>query len=144
MEHVTPNGVFVKVGIDYAGPIYVKQDSTCKPTVLRAYVSVFVLLSVKVVHLELVSYLITEAFIACLRHFISHRGKPSTIWSDHGSNFVGATGQIKEFLQQQKTNETISDFCLCQNNDSVFILEHAPHFGGLWEAPLMLSSHLKN
>ena len=137
MERITPDAVFDKIGIDYAGPIYIKQGSIRKPTILKAYVCVFVSLSVKAVHLELVSDLTTEAFIACLRRFIGRRGKPSTIWSDHGSNFVGATRQIKElieFLQQQKTNETISDFCSCQNIDWVFIPEHAPHFGGLWEA----------
>ena len=35
--------------------------------------SVFVSLSVKAVHLELVSNLTTEAFVACLRHFIDKR-----------------------------------------------------------------------
>ena len=137
MERITPDAVFDKVGIDYAGPIYIKQGSVRKPTILKAYVCVFVSLSVKAVHLELVSDLTTDAFIACLRRFIGHRGKPSTIWSDHGSNFIGATRQIKEliqFLQQQKVNETISEFCSCQNIDWVFIPEHAPHFGGLWEA----------
>ena len=89
----------------------------------------------KAVHLELVSDLTTDAFLR--RRFIGRRGKPSTIWSDHGSNFVGATRQIRElieFLQQQKTNEIISDFCSCQYINWVFIPEHAPHFGGLWEA----------
>ena len=32
----------------------------------------------------------TEAFLACLRCFISRWGKPTLIWSDHGTNFVGA------------------------------------------------------
>ena len=137
MERITPDAVFEKVGIDYARPIYIKQGSVRKPTILKAYVCVFVSLSVKAVHLELVSDLTTDAFIACLRRFIGRRGKPSTIWSDHGSNFVGATRQIKEliqFLQQQKVSETISEFCSCQNIDWVFIPERAPHFGGLWEA----------
>ena len=58
-------------------------------------------------------------------------------WSDHGTNFVGTSRQIKElieFLQQQKTNETISNFCSGQNIEWVFIPERAPHFGGLREA----------
>ena len=39
----------------------------------------FVSLSVKAVHLELVSNLTTEALFACLRRFIARRGKPSLI-----------------------------------------------------------------
>ena len=37
----------------------------------------------KAVHLELVSDLTTEAFIAVLHHFIARCGCPALIWSDH-------------------------------------------------------------
>ena len=104
---------------------------------VKAYICVFVSLSVQAVHLKLVSDLTTDAFIASLRHLIAHRGKPSLIWSDHGTNFVGAAREIKEFLEfleEQKTQRTISEFCSAQNIVWKFIPEHAPHFGGLWEA----------
>ena len=61
-----------------------------KPTIVKVYVSVLLSLTVKAVHLELVSDLTSEAFIACLRHFIAQRGKQETIMSDHGTNFVGS------------------------------------------------------
>ena len=93
------------------------------------------------------SDLTTEAFIAALRRFIARRGKPALIWSDHGSNFVGATREIKElfdFLSQQKAQGIISDFCSLQNISWSFIPEHAPHFGGLWEAAVKsMKLHLK-
>ena len=147
MERVTPDIVFNKVGIDYAGPVLVKYGMTRKPTILKAYICVFVSLAVKAVHLELVSDLTTEAFIAALRRFIARRGKPALIWSDHGSNFVGATREIKElfdFLSQQKAQGIISDFCSMQNISWSFIPEHAPHFGGLWEAAVKSTKlHLK-
>ena len=57
--------------------------------------------------------------------------------SDHGSNFIGATREIKEltgFLNQQKTQEAISEFCISQLVQWQFIPENAPHFGGLYEA----------
>ena len=115
MERVTPDIVFQRVGVDYAGPMYVKHGHVRKPTVVKAYVCVFVSLSVKAVHLELVSDLTTEAFIACLRCFISRRGKPTVIWSDHGTNFVGASRELRElpveFFKKQRTEKVISDFC---------------------------------
>ena len=43
---------------------------------------VFVSLAVKDVHLEAVSDLMMEAFVAALRRFIAHRGHLSLIWSD--------------------------------------------------------------
>ena len=77
IERLTPDLVFDKVGVDYAGPFYVKYGHVRKPTVVKTYASVFVSLSVKAVHLELVSELTTEAFLDCLRRFISQRGKPT-------------------------------------------------------------------
>ena len=66
-----------------------------KPTIVKACVCVFVSLSVKAVHLELVSDLTTGAFIAMLRRFIAHHGKPSSISSDDGTNFVGTSREPK-------------------------------------------------
>ena len=130
-ERVTPDSVFDRVGLDYAGPIYVKHGYVRKPVVIKAYIGVFVSLSVKAVHIELVSDLTSESFIACIRW------KPTLMWSDHGTNFVGAARQIKElydFLSQTKTSELVSDFCTTQKIKWEFIPERAPHFDGLWEA----------
>ena len=102
-ERVTTDVVFNKVGIDYAGPVYLKEGSARKPVIVKAYVCVFVSLSTRAVHIEAVSDLTSEAFLACLRRFISRRGKPTLLWSDHGTNFVGAKRILQElydFLQQ--------------------------------------------
>ena len=96
LERVTPGSVFEKVGVDYAGPFQIKYGFVRKPTIVKAYICIFVSLSVKSVHLELVSDLTTDAFIAALRRFIARRGHPSLIWSDHGTNFVGATRELKQ------------------------------------------------
>jgi hypothetical protein len=147
MERITPDLVFSKVGVDYAGPLNIKYGHVRKPTIVKAYICVFVSLTVKAVHLEAVSDLTTEAFIATLRRFIARRGKPSLIWSDHGSNFVGAARELRElfdFLKQQKSEEVISEFCSSQNIVWDFIPERAPHFGGLWEAAVKsMKTHLK-
>ena len=76
VERITPSPVFNKVGVDYAGPINVKHGYVRKPTVVKAYICVFVCLSTKAVHLELVSDLTTDAFMGTLRRFIARRGKP--------------------------------------------------------------------
>ena len=82
--------VFDKVGLDYAGPVYIKYSDVRKSTIVKAYICVFVSLSLKAVTLEVVSELTTDAFIASLRRFIAHCGKPSCVWSDHRTNCVGA------------------------------------------------------
>ena len=52
-------------------------------------------------------YLTTDAFISTLRRLVTHRGKLTLLWSDHGSNFVGAQQELKEleFLEDQKNEE---------------------------------------
>ena len=113
IERMTPRPVFDETGVDYAGPVYIKYDYVRKPTVIKAYVCVFVSFSVKAVHLELVSDLTSEAFIATLRRFISRRGKPSLIWSDNGTNFVGTSRELQELadlLERQKIQQEISQF----------------------------------
>ena len=68
-------------------------------------ICIFISLSVKAVHLELVTELTTEASIACLKRFI-----PSLIWSDSGTNFIGAAQELKElyqFLQQASTQDDV-------------------------------------
>ena len=68
------------------------------------------------------------------------------MWSDYGTNFIVATSEIKElikFLESQQAQGEISMICSVQNIRSKFIPEHAPHFGGLWEAALKsFKSHL--
>ena len=61
-----PGLVFENVSVDYAGPVYLKYGHVRNPTIIKAYICVLVSLSVKAVHLELVSDLITDAFIATL------------------------------------------------------------------------------
>ena len=86
----SPSPPFEKSGVDYAGPFQIKYGHLTKPTIAKTYICVFVCLSVKSVHSDLVSDLTTEAFIAALRCFVARGGYPTLIWSHHGPNFVGA------------------------------------------------------
>ena len=115
----------------------VKQGLVRKPMYVKGYVSVFVSLSVRAVHLELVSDLTTESFLAALRRFIGRRGKPILLWSDNGTNFVGASHEMDalfKFLNDLKTQRQVSEFCSTRSIQWKFIPERSPHFGRLWEA----------
>lgn len=54
---VQPCSPFSRVGINYAGPLFMKETSLRKARQYKVYISVFVCMSVKAVHLELVSEL---------------------------------------------------------------------------------------
>ena len=71
-------------------------------TILKAYICVFISMLVKAVHIEAVSVLTIEAFLACLQQFIACCGKPNVVWSDHGTNFTGAAQELKELTELGK------------------------------------------
>ncbi|XP_045449608.1 uncharacterized protein LOC123658209 [Melitaea cinxia] len=87
---------------------------------------------VKAVHLELVTDLSKDAFLAAFNRFISRRGKPQNIYSDNGTTFVGACNDLKRFL---KFNNPYIQSNLAELNINFnFIPPYSPHFGGIWEA----------
>ncbi|XP_055613091.1 uncharacterized protein LOC129759623 [Uranotaenia lowii] len=132
---VTVARAFSRTGVDYFGPIYVRQAPR-RPAV-KSYVSVFICLCTKAVHLELVSDLSTDRFLQALRRFIGRRGYCSDIYSDNGTNFVGARSYLRELLKLQRSDqhkEAVSKECVNNHIQWHFIPPAAPHFGGLWEA----------
>ena len=124
-----------------------KKGHTRKPVIIKSYLAVFVCFSTKAIHLEVVSDLTTEAFLACLRRFISKKGCPSTIQSDNGSNFKGAKNDLQElyrFLKKTATDSSVAHYLSSQLIQWTMIPEKSPHFGGLWEAAVKSAKfHLK-
>ncbi|XP_018376008.1 PREDICTED: uncharacterized protein LOC108769486 [Trachymyrmex cornetzi] len=80
-------------------------------------------------------YLSAEGFIHVLRRFIGRRGKPSDIYSDNATNFVGTDRELKK-LHEMFTEEQrkLTQDCATQGVQWHFIPPRAPHFGGIWEA----------
>ena len=146
IERITPGPVFDKVGIDYAGPVLIKRGHVRRPTIIKAYVCVFISLTVKAVHLN--SFLFSPLKCLLLVYVGSLLVEADLlVWSDHGTNFVGAAREIKELFQllrEQKTQDDIADFLSGQSIEWRFIPQHAPHFGGLWEAAVKsMKTHLR-
>lgn len=111
-HRVKPGGAFEIVGVDYAGPLLTKYAHVRKPTIVKSYVCVFICMATRAVHLEAVTDLTTGAFLACLERFVSRRGRPSSLYSDNGSNFVGAARQLEEaLLPTQAARNQVTDHC---------------------------------
>ncbi|XP_061726342.1 uncharacterized protein LOC133531927 [Cydia pomonella] len=99
-------------------------------------------ITVKALHLELVTSLTTESFLAALRRFMSRRGKPQTLYCDNGTSFVGASNELSNFL---KHNHDKLQSGMAENLINFkFSPAYSPHFGGLWEAAVKSTKyHLK-
>jgi hypothetical protein len=91
---VQPAWPSLTTGIDYAGPVSLQLGSPRSKTVTKCYIAIFVCFVTKAIHIEVVTSLTTEAFIAALRRFIARIGKPRTISSDNGTNVHGAANQL--------------------------------------------------
>lgn len=118
---VNETKAFVHTGVDYAGPINITLCRRRGQRSQKAYICLFICLVTKAVHIELASDLSSEAFISAFKRFISRRGPVTHIYSDNGTNFVGAKSQINELLTDHRIEWHM-------------IPPRAPHFGGAWES----------
>jgi len=85
---------FLNTGINYAGPYHLKCSRNRGQKTFKGNISVFMCMATKAIHLEAVSDLSSDAFLAALKRFISRRGKCTNIYSDNGTNFVGAARKL--------------------------------------------------
>lgn len=128
---------FTKTGLDFAGPLMLKDGKARNRTSVKAYVCVFICFTTKAVHLELVGDLSSQTFLDALKRFVARRGLPSDIYSDNATNFVGAAASLREIYRianDFSKVDIVKDFLVGNGIQWHFIPPRSPHFGGLWEA----------
>ncbi|XP_030753174.1 uncharacterized protein LOC115880177 [Sitophilus oryzae] len=143
-RRVTPSPPFYVTGVDYAGPFLIKdrQGRGCRTS--KAYIAVFVCFATRALHLELVSALTTEAFLATLKRFVGRRGKPAQMYSDNGTNFQGAYNELSKLANFLQNNaNSIVEAIENKGISWSFIPASSPHFGGLWNRVRTVKYHLK-
>lgn len=103
----------------------------------KTYFCLFICMTTKAVHIELVHHLSSASFVAALQRFVSRRGLPAHVYSDNGTNFVGASRHLTEVYQWLKNEDTTRDIINYASSACIqwhFNPPSAPHFGGLWES----------
>ena len=142
-ERVTPSRPFTHCGIDFAGHFLVKNGETEN----KVYIAIFVCMSTKAVHMELVSSLSKDDCIMALNRFIARRGMPAKILSDNGTNFLGARNdliKLNVLLDKTDRDNSLITFVNQRNCEWITIPPRAPHFGGIWEAAVKsMKRHLR-
>lgn len=135
---------FLHTGIDYAGPFEVLSvKKPGKRTTTKGYIAVFVCMCTRAIHLEIVSSMTSEAFLATFSRFTSRRGLPSNMYSDNSKTFIGAKNEMDEDYRKIKEifEPELADVSLKNNVQWEFIPPHAPHWGGIWEAGVKSTKH---
>ncbi|XP_078371406.1 uncharacterized protein LOC144655058 [Oculina patagonica] len=138
-ERVTPSLPFTHIGTDFAGPLYVKEESSVK----KAYICVFTCASSRMVHLELTNSLTTDEFLQAFSRMTNCRGLCDTVWSDNAKTFVAASNEIKKLYANHKTQtqsmwdamdlDRIKSELSSKGIKWKFITERSPWRGGWWE-----------
>lgn len=146
-ERVQPYRAFRQLAVDFAGPFEMKEKIAGRNNkFIKGYIAVFVCLSTRAVHLEVVHDLTTDTFIASLQRLAARRGAISKVWSDNAKNFVGAARKLTEI--REVLNVWSTDLAQRQIKDLgihwQFITPYAPSQGGLWEAAVRsMKGHLR-
>ncbi|GFW63985.1 integrase catalytic domain-containing protein [Trichonephila clavipes] len=120
-DRVRNSKIFQVVGVDLAGPLHLKDKR-------KNWVVLFTCAVFRAVHFELITSLSTAAFLQSLRRFISRRGRPTIIYSDNGTNFVGSNSALNSIdwdVVMSKAN--------IQKIKWKFNPPSASWWGGFWE-----------
>ena len=86
---------FTRVGVDFAGPIYVKDVFAKKGDMNKVYIALFTCAATRAVHLQLVPNPSAQSFIRALARFKGRRGIPVLIVSDNGKTFKDSKVQAQ-------------------------------------------------
>ena len=108
---------FETTGVDLAGPILLKGGQ-------KTWIVIYTCAVYRGVYLDVVDSISTDEFLNSLEKFTLLIGRPNTIYSDNGTNFVGTSNLLKN-LDAEKFN--------AKGINWIFNPPAAPWWGGWWE-----------
>lgn len=140
---VTPSRPFTHTGIDYTGHVDVKSNKGRGVRTSKGYVVIFICLATKAVHIELASDLSTNTFLAAFERLCARRGTPKHVYTDNGTNFVGAARVLRSEFEHFQQLLTVDFF---NNISKMGITWHfsVPTWAsanGIWEAAVKSMKH---
>ena len=122
---ITQDHPFTYTGVDFAGPLYVKQSNRME----KVYMVIYTCAVSRAVHLDIVNDMTAEAFIRSFRRFTARRGIPREVKSDNGKTFKAASKQLVALFEIPEVKKYLSG----QRVRWTFNLEKAPWWGGFFE-----------
>uniref|UniRef100_A0AC35GUS5 Integrase catalytic domain-containing protein n=1 Tax=Panagrolaimus sp. PS1159 TaxID=55785 RepID=A0AC35GUS5_9BILA len=118
---------FQNVGIDYCGPFKIKGNKG------KVWISLFTCFTTRLIHLEPVTSMDSEAFLSAFRRFVARRAVPNYILSDNAKQFKTAATALDKIWDKAINDKKTVQYC---NDNSIvwdYITERAPWKGGLYE-----------
>ena len=128
-ERIEIAPAFTNVGLDFTGPVLIREDSLLK----KAYICIFTCAQSRMAHFEIVRNMETDEFLQALRRMTNRRGMCRIIISDNQTTFKKAARMLEKAES--------SPFSLEHHIRWKFITERSPFRGGFYER---LNQSLKN
>ena len=129
LERIEMGNPFEITGIDLFGPYNVSNGRRRR---LKIWGIIFTCLKIRAVHFEVVESLSAPAFLTALIRFQAQYPGVKVLYSDCGTNFVGA----EKIIQSAVENSTMVGGMapsLITPIERLHLPPHAPHRGGVWE-----------
>ena len=120
---------FSCVGVDFAGPLFVKSKVKDDTEMTKVYIALFTYATSRAVHLELVPSLDAPTFLLCLRRFIGRRGLPKLVVSDKAKTFQASEKTLVSLFKLEDVQEHLSSKGIRWQ----FNLAKAPWWGEVFE-----------
>ena len=124
---VTEARPFSYTGVDFAGPLYVRD--TLSSVAQKVWICLYTCCVTRAVHLDLVSDMTAEAFIRCFKRFTARRGFPVRVVSDNAKTFKAAARMVKTIVETSQVTRYLSNVGVRWT----FNVERAPWWGGVFE-----------
>ncbi|XP_058827757.1 uncharacterized protein LOC131687678 [Topomyia yanbarensis] len=105
---------FTYMGIDYFGPMTVSVGRRTE----KRWGVLATCLTIRAVHLELAHTLTTDSYMMAIRNIFARRGVPAVIYSDHGTNFQGASKELQLALQELDDDRLMREFTTAEECSS--------------------------
>lgn len=118
---------FTATAIDLFGPMHITIGRRRE----KRWGVLFTCLTTRAVHLELAASLSASSTILALRRMMARRGVPTIIYTDNGTNFIGAEREIAE--AKKTLPESLSNHPSARNITWKKIPPGNPAAGGAWE-----------
>ncbi|RXN35876.1 gag-pol fusion poly [Labeo rohita] len=140
-ERTQPTAPFEFTTVDLFGPYHVKDDVK-KRTSLKVWGVVFCCMSSRAIHTELVNTQSTEGFLMAFQRFAAIRGYPKKIYSDPGTNFIGARPVLQELYKfLERVDKSALEETAAKNGTEWIWKIHpadSPHRNGAAEAAVRI------
>ena len=109
---------FQSCGLDFAGPLLVKNPFGDSEKLFKSYILLFTCATTRAVHLELTPDMSAPTVIRAIQRFMARKGYPELFVSDNFTSFKSA--EVNNFLRKSQIKWH-------------FILELSPWWGGFYE-----------